>query len=111
MGKLIKATLIVSAIRLLDMITTFIGIKRLGIEAEGNKLIHLEIELFNNVFLGLLMHYIITILLTYLLFLEIDYINRKWNKGNKDLFKFGFILSVVLFSLIPIWNLINIYLL
>lgn len=109
MNRVIKATIVVSIIRIFDMITTYFGIKKLGLEAEGNIIIREIIERADSLVFGLITHYIITAGLTYLLFLFIDWIDKRARKGKPRPFDVGFVLAIVLFSLLPIWNILNIY--
>jgi len=108
MKPVLKATLIISLIRLLDMFTTYISLNKFGIIFEGNKLIVLQFELFNNLFLALLCHYILTVILTYYILKLINYLNdnKKFKKPN--LFKLAKNYLIIIFSIVPVWNLINI---
>jgi len=110
MNRIIKATIIISIIRLFDMITTYLNINKFGILVEENPIIKFQIGLFDNLILGLSLHYIWSIILTLLIFVLIDYLDvNKENKKDKNpnLFKRAFFALAAIFSLIPIWNLIN----
>ena len=108
MNKIIKATLIISILRLFDMITTYIAINKFGIIIEGNKLIVLQAKLLGNLFLALLSHYVLTIIFTYFILRIIYYLNKKKRKEKPDLFKMAVIFFIIVFSIIPIWNLVSI---
>ncbi len=110
MNKITKATIIVSIIRIFDMITTYFLINKFGILAEANILIRLQIDWVNSIWLGLLIHYIWSVILIYFGFVLIDYLDKKRrknkNKKKINLFKRSFWAFVIIFSLIPIWNLL-----
>ena len=109
MNKILKSTIIISIIRIFDVITTYFAIKKFGVEVEANILIRFQIELLNNLVLGLIVYYLWTTVFLYFTFMLINYLSKKKNKPK--LFKIAFWTFVVIFSLIPIWNLLNIILL
>lgn len=111
MKKIIKATIIVSFIRIFDMITTYLGVSRFGIEGELNPILGIQMGIFGNLINSLIFHYFFGIALTYFAFVLIEKVdNHRKRKGLKTHFNKALIVLVIIFSLTVISNLIQVFL-
>lgn len=112
MNRTLKATIVISLLRILDLITTIIALNKFGVGIEQNKLVVLFLGIIGNVSFGLIIYFILSTIFLYYVLKLIDYLDKnkkvKEGKKNKNLFRIAYIFLIVIFCLVPIWNLINI---
>ncbi len=110
MDRIIKSTIIVSIIRIFDMITTYMGVTKFGIEAELNPLLSLQMGIFGNILNSLIFHYFLGIALVYGAFWLIDRTDKKREKaGKRPTFNGAKWSLIIIFSLAVINNLVQYY--
>lgn len=97
--KVIKATIIIGIVRIFDMITTYIAIKRWGSLGEGSPIVLFQTSRL-GIIGGIISHYIWT---TALVFFALLFI---W-KLDKKKFKGSYIALLIIFSLIVVWNIFS----
>lgn len=108
MNKILKAAIIINLIRLGDLLTTWIAINKFGIEVEGNLFLKNFILWIGNLGIGLIIYYVLMCFFVYYVLKLIFYLNEKKKNKKPDMFKASVVGLIIIFSLLPIWNLINI---